>query len=183
VKRLLAPLPIAVICALVALIALLGYGLSTNHPDDSLDAAIARGERPTAPRLALPRLDGGRTSLAAHRGKVVVLNYWASWCDPCRSESPLLERWHKRIAGKGGTVLGVDLLDVDTDARDFIRKYRLTYPMLRDRNGSTQGDFGVAGYPETFVIDKRGRVVALKRGPVDEAWLRANVSPLLEENA
>jgi cytochrome c biogenesis protein CcmG/thiol:disulfide interchange protein DsbE len=184
VKRLLAPLPIAVICALVALIALLGYGLSANHPDDSLDAAIARGERPAAPALALPLLDGGRqTSLAANRGKVVVLNYWASWCDPCRSESPLLERWHRRIAGKGGTVLGVDLLDIDSDARDFIRKYKLTYPMLRDRNGTTQADFGVAGYPETFVIDRRGRVAALKRGPVDEAWLRSTVDPLLQEQS
>jgi cytochrome c biogenesis protein CcmG, thiol:disulfide interchange protein DsbE len=183
-KRLLTPLPIAVICALVALLALLGYGLSANHPDDSLDAAIARGERPAAPSLALPRLDGaGRTSLAANRGKVVVLNFWASWCDPCRSESPLLERWHRRIAGKGGTVVGVDLLDVDSDARDFVRKYKLTYPMLRDRNGRTQGDFGVAGYPETFVIDKRGRVAALKRGPVDEAWLRSEVAPLLGEQA
>jgi cytochrome c biogenesis protein CcmG/thiol:disulfide interchange protein DsbE len=184
VKRLLAPLPIAVICALVALLALLAYGLSANHPDDSLDAALARGERPAAPSLALPRLDGaGRTSLAANRGKVVVLNYWASWCDPCRSESPLLERWHRRIAGKGGTVVGVDLLDVDSDARGFIRRYKLTYPMLRDRNGSTQGDFGVSGYPETFVIDRRGRVAALKRGPVDEAWLRSKVAPLLEEPA
>jgi cytochrome c biogenesis protein CcmG/thiol:disulfide interchange protein DsbE len=183
-KRLLTPLPIAVICALVALLALLGYGLSANHPDDSLDAAIARGERPAAPSLALPRLDGaGRTSLAANRGKVVVLNFWASWCDPCRSESPLLERWHRRIAGKGGTVVGVDLLDVDSDARDFVRKYKLTYPMLRDRNGRTQGDFGVAGFPETFVIDRRGRVAALKRGPVNEAWLRSKVAPLLEEPA
>jgi cytochrome c biogenesis protein CcmG/thiol:disulfide interchange protein DsbE len=183
-RRLLSPLPIAVVCALVALLALLGYGLSANHPDDSLDAAVARGERPAAPALALPRLDGrGQSSLASHRGTVVVLNYWASWCDPCRSESPLLQRWHRRLARQGGTVLGVDLLDVDSDARDFIRKYGLTYPMLRDRNGQTQGDFGVAGYPETFVIDRRGRVVALKRGPVDDAWLRAKVAPLLGEKA
>ena len=183
-RRLLSPLPIAVVCALVALLALLGYGLAANDPDDSLDAAVARGERPAAPALALPRLDGGgRTSLASHRGKVVVLNYWASWCDPCRSESPLLQRWHRRLARRGGTVLGVDLLDVDSDARHFIREYGLTYPMLRDRSGRSQSDFGVAGYPETFVIDRRGRVAALKRGPVDDAWLRAKVAPLLGEKA
>jgi cytochrome c biogenesis protein CcmG/thiol:disulfide interchange protein DsbE len=184
-KRLLSPLPIAVVCALAALLALLAYGLAANQPDSGLDEAVARGERPPAPALRLPELEGGgRGSLADHRGKVVVLNYWASWCDPCRSESPLLERWHKRMARDGGgTVLGVDVLDVDSDAREFIREYGLTYPMLRDKQGATQGDFGIVGYPETFVIDKRGRVAALRRGPVDDAWLRATVPPLLEESS
>jgi len=181
--RLAKPLPIAVICLLVALLALLGYGLSAQSADESLDEAVARGERPPAPALRLPVLDGKATgSLADHRGKVVVLNYWASWCDPCRKESPLLERWHQRLERDGGgTVLGVDVLDVDSDARDFIREYKLSYPMLRDKGGESQPDFGVVGYPETFVIDKRGRVAALKRGPVDDAWLRATLPPLLEE--
>ena len=184
-KRLLAPLPLAVIGALVALLALLGYGLAANQPDVGLDDAIARGDRPAAPALRLPRLEGGGApaSLADFRGQVVVLNYWASWCDPCRDESPLLERWHRRLKRDGGTVLGVDVLDVDSDAREFIREYGLTYPMLRDKQGESQGDFGIVGYPETFVIDKRGRIAALRRGPVDDAWLRANVAPLLEEPA
>ena len=184
-KRLLKPLPVAVVCALVALLALLAYGLAASQPDSGMDEAVARGERPPAPALRLPKLEGDATgSLADHRGKVVVLNYWASWCDPCRSESPLLERWHKRMSRDGeGTVLGVDVLDVDSDARDFIREYGLTYPMLRDKEGATQSDYGVIGYPETFVIDRRGRVAALRRGPVDEAWLQANVAPLLEEPA
>ena len=183
-KRLLAPLPIAVICALVALIALLGYGLASKDPDVSIDEAVARGERTPAPQLRLPRLDGGgRAALSDYRGRVVVLNYWASWCDPCRAESPLLERWHRRIARKGGTVLGVDVLDVTSDAREFIRRYGLSYPMLRDKDGESQGDFGVVGYPETIVVDRRGRIAALRRGPVDEAWLRREVAPLLRERA
>jgi cytochrome c biogenesis protein CcmG, thiol:disulfide interchange protein DsbE len=183
-RGLLSPIAIAVVCAALALIGLLAYGLASNEPDSSIDDALARGERREAPALSLPRLSGGgRSSLADYRGKVVLLNFWASWCEPCREESPLLERWHKRISKRGGTVLGVDVLDVSSDAREFIREYRLTYPMLRDRDGDSQGKFGVVGYPETIAIDRQGRVAAIRRGPVDQRWLREKAAPLLEEGA
>jgi cytochrome c biogenesis protein CcmG, thiol:disulfide interchange protein DsbE len=176
-----APVGIAVIVvALAALIGLLGYGVMAGGTGRTLDDAIARGERPAAPAMALPRLQGGATAaLADYRGRVVVLNYWASWCTPCRQESPLLERWHKRISAQRGTVLGVDSLDVTADARAFVRRFGLTYPMLRDRDGETQRRFGVTGYPETLVLDRRGRIAALQRGPVDDAFLRRAVLPLL----
>jgi cytochrome c biogenesis protein CcmG/thiol:disulfide interchange protein DsbE len=179
-RRLLAPLPIAVICGVLALFALLGYGLASNEPDAGIEESLARGEREPAPALRLPRLSGpGQVELADYRGKVVVLNFWASWCEPCRAESPLLQRWHERISRRGGTVLGVDVLDVSSDARRFVREYRLTYPMLRDRDGDSQADFGVVAYPETVVIDTQGRIAAIERGPVDERWLRRNVDSLL----
>jgi cytochrome c biogenesis protein CcmG, thiol:disulfide interchange protein DsbE len=168
----------------VALIGLLIYGVKATGPGRTLDDAIARGERPAAPAVVLPELEGGSTAaLADYRGGVVVLNYWASWCTPCRQESPLLERWHERISARGGTVLGVDSLDVTADARAFIRRFRLTYPMLRDRDGDTQKRFGVTGYPETLVVDRRGRIAALQRGPVDDAFLRRTVLPLLSGSA
>lgn len=182
--RLAGPVPLAALAAAVALVALLGYGLTQHAPRRGIDTALAAGERPVAPKLALSRLDRpGEATLADWRGSVVILNYWASWCVPCREETPLLERWQRRIAGKGGTVLGVDALDVTGDARSFMRRYGLTYPMLRDRDGSSQYAFGVAGYPETFVIDRRGRIAALRRGPVDERFLRAHVLPLLREKS
>src|SRR5215208_4416988 len=138
-RRLVSPVPIAVVLAVIALLALLAYGVSSTGTDASIEEAIASGERPRAPAITLPRLDGrGTGSLGDYRGRVVVLNYWASWCDPCRAESPLLERWHRRIARRGGTVLGIDVLDVTSDAQAFVRRYGLTYPMLRDAEGETQ---------------------------------------------
>jgi cytochrome c biogenesis protein CcmG, thiol:disulfide interchange protein DsbE len=175
---------LAVSAMLAALIALLAYGVRSSQPNRAIEGALAAGQREPAPALTLPRLGaGGSGSLSEYRGKVVILNYWASWCEPCREESPLLQRWHRRIVPRGGTVLGVDALDVTSDAQAFIRAYGLTYPMLRDRDGGTHSKFGVVGYPETIVLDRRGRIAALRRGPVDEEFLRRTVPPLLKERA
>ena len=184
-KRFLSPFSVAAVVGVAALLGLLAYGLASNEPDRGIEQALKRGERPAAPRIELPRLSGGgRGSLADYRGKVVVLNFWASWCVPCRQESPLLQRWHERISARGrGTVLGVDILDVTGDARDFARGYRLTYPMLRDGDGDSLGDWGVVAYPETFVIDRQGRIAASRRGPVDTAFLREEVLPLIERRS
>lgn len=168
--------------AVVALIALLAYGVLLSGPTTSIASALAAGRRPPAPELELPHLGADGTSrLADWRGKVVVLNFWASWCPPCRDESPLLERWHRRLERGGGTVVGVDVQDVTSDALRFAREYRLTYPMLRDREGDSGRPFEVRGYPETLVIDRRGRIAAVVRGPVDEAFMEREVEPLLEE--
>ncbi|MDQ4108575.1 MAG: TlpA family protein disulfide reductase [Actinomycetota bacterium] len=182
-RRALAPVPIAVIGVLVALVALLAYGLVQTEPDRSVDRALEAGEREQAPALELPWLGrDGTGSLADYRGQVVVLNFWASWCEPCKRESPLLQRWHERLERQGGLVLGVDMLDVTSHAEEFIEEYELTYPMLKDKDGEGLELFGVAQYPETFLIDRQGRIAAAARGPVDEEWMRANVAPLLEES-
>ena len=182
-RRALSPAPIAIVCVLLALIALLAYGLAQNEPDRGVDEALARGERSPAPEFELPKLGGGgSTSLADYRGQVVVLNFWASWCKPCRDESPLLERWHRRIRDRGATVLGVDILDVTGRAQDFVDEYGLTYPMLKDKDGEGLDKFGVVAYPETFVIDRQGRIAAVARGPVDDAFMRRNVAPLVERS-
>jgi cytochrome c biogenesis protein CcmG, thiol:disulfide interchange protein DsbE len=170
--------------AAVALFGLLLYGVVSNGGDSGIDEAIADGERPKAPELTLPRLGAsGRASLADYRGKVVVLNFWASWCAPCRDEAPVLERWHRRIRPRGGTVLGVDALDADGDAREFVRRFGITYPNIRDVSGENLRPFGIAAYPETFVIDRRGRIAALVRGPVDDRFLSREVPALLSEGS
>jgi len=172
---------VLVIAGVVGLLGLLLYGVLSQEPDRSIEEAVERGEREPAPDISLPPLDGGdEQPLSDWRGKVVVLNYWASWCEPCKEESPLLERWHRKISKRNGTVLGIDVLDVTSDAKEFIAEYGLTYPHLRDKDGSTQEDFGVIAYPETFVIDPQGRIAASRRGPVDEKFLRSTVLPLLQ---
>ena len=175
-RRVLSPIPLAVLVALAALVALLAYGLVQNEPDASLEGKAA-------PSFELPRLEGaGERSLADYRGQVVVLNFWASWCEPCRTESPLLERWHRKISKNGrGTVLGIDGQDVSSHALEFVRDYELSYPMLHDGPGALREPFGVLGYPETFVIDARGRVAEVRRGPVDEEFMRDRVAPIVAE--
>ena len=171
------------LACVVGVLGLLAYGVASQERDTSIEDALSRGEREPAPDISLPPLDGGEErSLSDWRGQVVVLNYWASWCDPCREESPLLERWHQRLERRNATVLGVDVLDVTDDARDFIDEYGLTYPHLRDKDGSTQEDFGVNLLPKTLVIDRQGRIAASRPGPVDDEFMRANVAPLLREN-
>ena len=169
-----------VIGASALLVALLIYGVTTQATDDSIDQAVASGNRPEAASSELPVLGGGgERSLADYRGKVVVLNFWASWCIPCKAEAPLLDRAQRGLEGRGATVLGVNYKDVPEDALNFVRDHRVSFPSLRDGDGDYGGDYGLRGVPETFVIDRNGRIAALRRGPVDEQWLRDAVTPLV----
>jgi cytochrome c biogenesis protein CcmG/thiol:disulfide interchange protein DsbE len=120
-----------------------------------------------APAFDLPKLEGeGRVSLASLRGRAVVLNFWASWCDPCRDESPYLERLWREKRAQGLVLVGVNEEDVSKDARRFARRYGLSYPLVRDKSGGLRDDYRLRGYPETFVVDRRGRVVERVAGPV-----------------
>jgi cytochrome c biogenesis protein CcmG/thiol:disulfide interchange protein DsbE len=182
VKRLLRPVPIVALAGVLALVALLAYGLTTKAPESSIDSRLADGQRPMPPPTSFPRLDGsGEVSLESLRGKVVVLNFWASWCGPCRDEAPLLERWHRKMTRQNSTVVGVDVLDVTSDAESFIREFELSYPQLRDADGSELRNFGVQRYPETVVLDRQGRIAAAARGPVTERFFAEEVAPLLKE--
>lgn len=181
-KRLPGPRGWLVLLVTAGTIALLAAGLAASRPSRALDQAIARGQRAAAPAVRLASLTNRRIyTLRAFRGHVVILNVWASWCPPCTAEAPLLERWYRRITPLGGTIVGVDTFDTTTDAMSFIRRLRLTYPMLHDPSGQVKTAFGVSGFPESFVIDRQGKVAALQRGPVDDAFMQATVLPLLAE--
>jgi cytochrome c biogenesis protein CcmG, thiol:disulfide interchange protein DsbE len=175
--------PVTIAAAL--LVGLLAYGLTTTGADTTLDDAMARGERIDPPaRDALPKLGGdGAGSLADYRGKVVLVNVWASWCDPCRDELPLIEKAHKRLAAHGGTVLGIDVKENSGAALKAVEDYGLTYPNLRDRDGSFVREWGQTGYPENYVIDRDGKVAAVRRFPVTQKWLDETLEPLLDERA
>jgi cytochrome c biogenesis protein CcmG, thiol:disulfide interchange protein DsbE len=167
-------LPILVSLVGACLIGLLIYGVSAQSASRTLDDLVARGQRPPAPQATrtLPVLGGSaRGSLAALRGKVVVLNFWASWCEPCQVEAPLLERTERRLQGHDGAVLGVTYLDASPDSEAFVRRYDLTYENLRDNTGTFAHSYGTDKLPETFVIDRDGRIVAISRGEIDQAFL------------
>lgn len=120
-----------------------------------------------APAFTLPRLEGsGNVSLASFRGRPVVLNFWASWCIPCKSEAAVLERDWRRYQGRGVVFLGVDGKDLAPDARTFVAAHGLTFPMLEDGNGSVTGNYGISQVPETYILDREGRIVAHIPGPI-----------------
>ena len=124
-----------------------------------------------APAFSLARLDGkGSLSLASLRGKTVILNFWASWCDPCKREAPALEQVWKQYRGDNVVVIGVDSNDVAGDARRFVSAHGLTYPIVRDGGGTVASSrYGISALPVTYVINPQGRLVGERvLGPVDE---------------
>lgn len=168
------------IAVAAALVGLLAYGLVSERQDTSIDQAVVEGRRVEAPVAALPRLgEDGTASLADFRGKVVLLNFWASWCKPCVKELPLLERTHRSISDRDALVLGVNYKDITDDALAFARRYDLTFPNVRDPDGRFAEEYGSRAFPETFIIDRDGRVADRRRGPVDQAWIDEHLIPLL----
>jgi cytochrome c biogenesis protein CcmG, thiol:disulfide interchange protein DsbE len=140
----------------------------------AIDSALAHGVDPPAPdqSVPLPVLGtAGTRTLKDFRGRVVVLNLFASWCDPCRAESASLEQTQRRIEGQGATVLGVTYLSDPAAAERFVRAEHITYPVLRDTTRRLVSAFGAIGVPETFVIDRDGRIVAARRYQVGDRWL------------
>ena len=159
--------------AVLAVIGLLGFGLLSKG-----GAEVAIGD--PVPDRELPRLGGdGTGSIADYRGRWVLVNLWASWCPPCRQEAPALERFQRRYRDAGVTVLGIDVQDNSDDALAFLRDYPTTYPQLRSVGDERSDAFGSGGVPENFLVDRNGRIALVRRGPVDDRFLRENVAPLV----
>jgi cytochrome c biogenesis protein CcmG, thiol:disulfide interchange protein DsbE len=178
VKRLIVP-ALASLFA-IALLGLLVYGVAHQSPSRSLDEDLAHGHPPRAPEATrpLPVLTGGSEgphaghSLAAYRGKVVILNFWASWCPPCHAEAPEMEQAQRELQRYGGTVLGVTYKDITYESLEFVHQYHLTYPNLRDFTGSFAQSYGTDQLPESFVINRSGRIVEISRGEVEKPFLQ-----------
>lgn len=179
-------LPGLIVIAAVALLALLTFGVE-QHPDtSSIDALVAQGKFPTAPasKVSLPVL-GAKTSedLASFHGKVVVLNVFASWCGSCASEAALLSREQKMLVRNNATLLGVTYLDNSSASEQFARRYHIDYPVLRDVSGTLVHSYGTTEVPETFVINRAGKVQALDRAEITQQWLDQTLPRILAERA
>jgi cytochrome c biogenesis protein CcmG/thiol:disulfide interchange protein DsbE len=175
-------IPAIAISVAAGLLALLTFGVAHQGTNTSIDALVARGDYPPAPnpQTRLPILGGaGSESLAQLRGKVVILNVFASWCGPCKAEAPILEQEQRAIAGNDATILGVTYLDNSDASETFVHQQHITYPVLRDVDGNFVRGFGSTGVPETFVINRQGRIVAVRRYQLDGTWLERTLPKTL----
>jgi cytochrome c biogenesis protein CcmG, thiol:disulfide interchange protein DsbE len=160
--------------AVCAVIGLLGFGLLSKG-----EAKIAVGD--PVPDRELPILDGsGQGSIADYRGSWVLVNLWASWCIPCRQEAPELDGFAQRYRKRGVRVLGINVQDNSDDALSFLRDYRVEYRQLRSVGDERSAAFGSTGVPENFLVDPRGRLALIWRGPVDQTFLEQHVVPIVE---
>jgi cytochrome c biogenesis protein CcmG/thiol:disulfide interchange protein DsbE len=177
-------LQMAAVSVVALLISLFAWQLATKEQARGLTSALERGETPPAPAFTLARLAGeGEISLASLRGKAVVLNFWASWCEPCKEESPRLESAWRRYRDQDVVFVGIDVNDFKGDARKFVERYGLTYPILHDGQGSTIGRYGVTGFPETWFVGRNGNLVGARvQGPVNDSELNEYIRRALAES-
>src|SRR3954469_10281524 len=163
---------------LLAMLVLL-FALSLRDNRTTVAALVKDGETPAAPDFTLARLTGGGDfTLSSTTGRVVVLNFWASWCDPCKDEAPLLNEIARRYNGRA-EVIGVDTRDVESLGRDFADRYALPFPLVH-ANASQYRRWGLTGLPETFLIDRSGRVVDHFVQPLTGPELEQQLSALIK---
>jgi DsbE subfamily thiol:disulfide oxidoreductase len=164
--RIIPALALLMVVGLLGLLAYSLFGPKAGRPQGRINSsgAIVTESGRTAPDFSAALLNGDTFNLADYRGKIVVLNFWASWCPPCQEETPLLTTASGQL-GPDVVLVGVDVWDKAGDAQDFMRQYQVAYPVAHD-DGSIAVDYGLTGVPETFVIDAEGKIAARLPGPV-----------------
>ncbi|MBS1876230.1 MAG: TlpA family protein disulfide reductase [Acidobacteria bacterium] len=156
----------------------LTFGPSAVNPFAKLSKSA---DRRSIDAFALPAMDGSEWSLGAHQGQVVLLNFWATWCPPCRAETPALVNVHNELSGRGFSVVGVSMDDDPASAvPGFVEKYKISYPILKPEG------FPLANHidtlPTSLLLDKHGRVARTYTGMIPETVLRRDVEALLSES-
>lgn len=143
-----------------------------------LQLAAPQPDHP-APGFALQTLSGHQISLAHLRGKVVIVNFWATWCSACKSEVPRLSRWYRQMHGRGVDIVGIDVQEDPHSVSAYARRYHMPYPILLDGSGAVSAHYDVAFLPKSLIIDPRGVVRNVKLGALVDSDLANHVVPLL----
>lgn len=149
---------IGVLLPAIALLGLLAWVTLRHQQSIEISTALARGQAPPVPSVALRAFDGPPVSLPDLRGHPILVNFWASWCVPCAKEAPVLEAIWNEFRGRGLIVIGVDTQDLEQSARRFLVQHGVTYMNVRDPDGSFARLFGTTGVPETFFVGGDGRI-------------------------
>lgn len=174
----------ALLVPLAAILALFAWGISHRAPSEGPLGVNASG-RPgqvmvrQLPAAVLRTYDGGELRLSDLAGKPLVVNFWGSWCVPCRQEAPVLERAWQASRDRGVTFLGVSVWDAERDSVRFIEELNITYPNAADTGGQLAIELGLTGIPETYFVDARGRIVDRWIGPIREEQLLAIIERLI----
>lgn len=135
--------------------------------------------REQAPDFTLPLYEGGAFRLAQHKGQVVVVNFWGSWCPPCRAEMPALQKVWETFQSQGLTLIGVNVQDTEADALAFLKEVGVTFPTGHDKDGAITRDYRVIGFPTTVFIDRQGQMVRRWTGAITQERLTVLVEDLL----
>lgn len=167
---------LTVIVAVAALLGLLYWGMARG-PNAPVGVAVPLS-RP-APEFALTAIDGQPLSLGALRGKTVVLNVWASWCEPCKAEAEELNRSYEQYKGRNVVFVGLAFNDDDSQVRKFAAAYKIPYALALDPDGKIAIDLGITGVPETYLIDSDGRITQKWVGPITARQLNGLLAPLV----
>lgn len=167
---------LAVVLGAVGVVALLAYGL-TRNPRDFPSPLVDR----KAPEFSLTLFDGRKITLEELKGKPVVVNFWASWCIPCREEAPWLEAAWRKYKKRGVVFLGINIQDRKANARAFIKEFGITYLNGVDPRGKISIDYGVYGVPETFFLDRQGKIAYKHLGVTSPSLLEEKIAEILSE--
>jgi cytochrome c biogenesis protein CcmG/thiol:disulfide interchange protein DsbE len=147
--------------------------------EDPVRAASSEARADAAPAFALPTVSGGDLALADYRGQVVLVNFWATWCPPCRAELPDLVSYYHDNAGRGFMLIGVNEQETAAQVADYLAQNRLDFPVALDADGRVMEQYGVTGMPSSFLINREGQIVRMWTGMITRATLESAITPLL----